>query len=181
MSATVSLSGRADWLGEKHLQRLLAVLADGGEAARVAGGAVRTVVDKVFATGRDESEWVADEMAPATLDQLGLFLRSAEHGVYVNVRAQGASVHPLTTEGLLQLLREQNWASVPFDEWVTTSRGLIVVGGTFETVGMGGEVVLEVFVTDGRSVANLAGPGERAVIAAVTPSVQRLASTLRFE
>jgi len=30
-------------------------------------------------------------------------------------------------------------------------------------------------------VANLAGPGERSIIAAVTPAVQRLAGTLRFE
>jgi hypothetical protein len=45
---------------------------------------------------------------------------------------------------------------------------------------MGGEVVLEVFVTDGRSVANLVGPGERSVIVALTPSVQRLANTVRF-
>jgi len=127
------------------------------------------------------TEWIPDEMQPATLDQLGLYLRSAEHGVYVNVRAQEPSAHRLTTEGLLALLREQGWASAPFDEWLITSGELIVVGGTFETVGMGGEVVLEVFVTDGRSVANLAAPGERAVIAAVTPSVQRLASTLRFE
>ncbi|MGO8997974.1 MAG: hypothetical protein ACLQVI_32030 [Polyangiaceae bacterium] len=41
--------------------------------------------------------------------------------------------------------------------------------------------MLEVFVTDGHRVASLAGPGERSVIAAVTPSVQRLAGTLRFE
>jgi hypothetical protein len=127
------------------------------------------------------TEWIADEMQPATLDQLGLFLRSAEHGVYVNVRAQEPGGHPLTSEGLLGLLREQSWASAPFDEWVTTSNEVVVVGGTFETVGMGGEVVLEVFVTDGHTVANLAGPGPRAVIAAVTPAVQRLASTLRFE
>ncbi|MEP6566941.1 MAG: CCA tRNA nucleotidyltransferase, partial [Mesorhizobium sp.] len=44
MSAPVSIAGKADWLGEKHLQRLLAVLADGGEAARVAGGAVRNAL-----------------------------------------------------------------------------------------------------------------------------------------
>ncbi|RWP38362.1 CCA tRNA nucleotidyltransferase [Mesorhizobium sp.] len=37
----MSLAGKADWLGERHLQRLLAALADGGEEARVAGGAVR--------------------------------------------------------------------------------------------------------------------------------------------
>ena len=44
MSATVSLSGRADWLGEKHLQRLLAALKEGGQQARVAGGAVRNTL-----------------------------------------------------------------------------------------------------------------------------------------
>ena len=44
MSATVSLSGRAEWLGEKHLQRLLAVLKEGGEEARVAGGAIRNTL-----------------------------------------------------------------------------------------------------------------------------------------
>jgi len=127
------------------------------------------------------TEWVADEMDPEALASYGLYLRSTGHGVYFNVRAQGAGTHPLTREGLVALLREQSWASEPFDEWVTTSGPLTVVGGTFETVGMGGEVVLEVFVTDGHVVANLAGPGERGVIAAVTPSVQRLAGTIRFE
>lgn len=126
-------------------------------------------------------EWVADAMEPATVAQFGLYLRSAQHGVYLNVRAQEAGGHPLTREGLVALLGEQSWASAPFDEWVATSGELTVVGGTFETTGMGGEVVLEVFVTDGRAVANLAGPGERAVVAAVIPSVRRLANTLRFE
>lgn len=41
---SVSIAGKADWLGEKHLQRLLAVLTDGGEAACVAGGAVRNAL-----------------------------------------------------------------------------------------------------------------------------------------
>ncbi|RUW19859.1 CCA tRNA nucleotidyltransferase [Mesorhizobium sp. M4B.F.Ca.ET.215.01.1.1] len=44
MSAPVSLAGRADWLNEKHLQRLLAALSDGDEQARVAGGAVRNTL-----------------------------------------------------------------------------------------------------------------------------------------
>jgi len=44
VSATASLSGRAEWLGEKHLQRLLAVLKEGGEDARIAGGAVRNAL-----------------------------------------------------------------------------------------------------------------------------------------
>jgi poly(A) polymerase len=44
VSAPVSLAGRADWLDEKHLQRLLGALAAGGEEARVAGGAVRNTL-----------------------------------------------------------------------------------------------------------------------------------------
>ena len=44
MNAEVSLAGRADWLGEKHLQKLLAALKEGGEEARVAGGAVRNAL-----------------------------------------------------------------------------------------------------------------------------------------
>ena len=43
MSADVILQG-ADWLRDKHLQRLLAVLKEGGEEARVAGGAVRNTL-----------------------------------------------------------------------------------------------------------------------------------------
>jgi hypothetical protein len=126
-------------------------------------------------------EWLADEMDPKTLELHGLYLRSTEHGVYFNLRAQEVGQHPLTRDGLLAFLHEQSWASAPFDQWALTSGPLTLVGGTFETAGMGGEVVLEVFVTDGHVVANLAGPGERAVIAAVAPSVQRLAGTLRFE
>jgi len=44
VSAPVSLAGRADWLNEAQLQRLLAALSQGGEAARVAGGAVRNTL-----------------------------------------------------------------------------------------------------------------------------------------
>ncbi|TPK91416.1 CCA tRNA nucleotidyltransferase [Mesorhizobium sp. B2-4-17] len=41
---SVSIAGRADWLGDKHLQRLLGALTEGGEEARVAGGAVRNAL-----------------------------------------------------------------------------------------------------------------------------------------
>ncbi|QND62965.1 CCA tRNA nucleotidyltransferase [Mesorhizobium loti] len=41
---SVSIASRAEWLTEKHLQRLLAALAEGGEEARVAGGAVRNTL-----------------------------------------------------------------------------------------------------------------------------------------
>ncbi|MBZ9865031.1 CCA tRNA nucleotidyltransferase [Mesorhizobium sp. CA15] len=44
MTAEASLSGRADWLADKHLQKLFAALKQGGEEARVAGGAVRNAL-----------------------------------------------------------------------------------------------------------------------------------------
>ncbi len=44
MSAPVSIAGRADWLRDKNLQRLLAVLSSHGERARIAGGAVRNAL-----------------------------------------------------------------------------------------------------------------------------------------
>ena len=44
MSGTVSIAGKADWLSNKHLQRLLSVLSQDGEEARVAGGAVRNTL-----------------------------------------------------------------------------------------------------------------------------------------
>lgn len=40
----VSIAGSAEWLGEAELQRLLAVLSERGEEARVAGGAVRNTL-----------------------------------------------------------------------------------------------------------------------------------------
>ena len=85
---------------------------------------------------------------------------------------------------MLAFLREQNWASKPFNAWseTLTAEGgqLFIAGGSFETVGMGGEVVLEVFATHGSSVVNFAGPGERTAILALTPSAQELARSLRF-
>lgn len=145
---------------------------------------MRIVLSQHHLSIEPSDEWIADEMKPETVDTFGVYLQSKEHGVYLNVRGQTAGDHPLNAEGLVALLREQGWASPPsppFDEWTVTAGSLTVVGGTFETTGMGGEVVLEVFASDGRSVANLAGPGERAAIAAVIPAVQRLVSTLRFE
>lgn len=126
-----------------------------------------------------DATWVADEIAPGT-EHLGLYLRSTEYGVYLNVREQDGGTHSLSQDGLLALLREQNWGA-SIDEWATTSSALVVVGGSFEAAGLGGEIVLEVFVTDGHRVANLAGPGPREVMAALRPAAARLASTMRFE
>jgi hypothetical protein len=124
-------------------------------------------------------DWVPDPIAPGT-EHLGLYLRHTEFGVYLNVREQDAGSHALTKDGLVALLREQEWGP-SIDEWSTSAGELVIVGGSFETSGMGGQVVLEIFVTDGRRVANLAGPGPRVVIAAIRPAAQRLAATIRLE
>lgn len=42
--SAIVLGDRAPWLGERDLQKLLAALSEGGEAARVAGGAVRNAL-----------------------------------------------------------------------------------------------------------------------------------------
>ncbi|MDN2579404.1 CCA tRNA nucleotidyltransferase [Aquibium sp. ELW1220] len=42
--STVSIADRASWLKDESLQRLLSVLSDGGEEARIAGGAVRNAL-----------------------------------------------------------------------------------------------------------------------------------------
>jgi len=44
VSEAVSIAGRAEWLGGHDLQKLLAVLCEGGEEARIAGGAVRNTL-----------------------------------------------------------------------------------------------------------------------------------------
>ena len=44
MSGGATISGRAPWLDDPDLQRLLAVLSEGGEEARIAGGAVRNAL-----------------------------------------------------------------------------------------------------------------------------------------
>jgi len=86
-------------------------------------------------------EWVPDELDPEALH--GLYLRSVAFGMYMNVRAQNPGEHPLTDQGLRALLGEQGWASAPFDEWTDHVGALTIVGGTFETEGMNGEVVLD--------------------------------------
>jgi hypothetical protein len=131
-----------------------------------------------FSVDPDEN-WTVDDVAPGS-EHLGIYLRSTEHGVYLNVRGQEAGDHALSRDGLVALLREQNWGP-SIDEWSSTSTDLVIVGGSFETTGMGGEAVVEIFVTDGHRVANLAGPGPPQVMAALRPLAARLAATVRFE
>jgi hypothetical protein len=136
-----------------------------------------------FSLDPDEA-WLADEQPPEHVRDFGVYLRSKAHGVFLNARSQSAGDHPLTEQGMLAFLREQNWASKPFNAWsetLDTEEGpLFIAGGSFETVGMGGEVVLEIFATNGRHVVNLAGPGERSVILALRKAAQELARSLRF-
>lgn len=44
MTAATTIAGRADWLADADLQRLLAALSENGEKARIAGGAVRNAL-----------------------------------------------------------------------------------------------------------------------------------------
>jgi len=94
----------------------------------------------------------------------------------MSYRAAGNSSTPGRPGIALEFLRRARVADA-----VVVAIGLVVVGGSFETVGMGGEIVLEVFVTDGKRIANLAGPAERQVVRDMLESVKQLASTLRFE
>ena len=125
------------------------------------------------------TDWEVDPSDDATIEKFGLYLRSVTFGFYLNVRSEAPS-QPLTEAGLGGILRAQNWASPPFDTWTLHEEALVVVGGTFETTGMNGEVVLEVYATDGIDLVNLAGPAPRAIIEAATPAVQKLVRTLRL-
>jgi hypothetical protein len=123
--------------------------------------------------------WQADPVQPGA-EHLGLYVRSIEHGIYMNVGEYTSGRRPLTAEGMRALLRDQNWGA-SIDAWNAAAEPLLIAGGSFEAEGLHGEIVIEVFVTDGRRVGNLAGPGPREVIAKLRPDVERLAATLRFE
>ncbi|HEX7669687.1 MAG TPA: hypothetical protein VF395_08900 [Polyangiaceae bacterium] len=140
---------------------------------------MRIHVPKARLSIEPDDTWEADDIAPGS-EHLGLYLRSTAHGVYLNVRGQEIGEHELSKEGLIALLREQSWGP-SIDEWSSTSKDLTIVGGSFEATGMGGEIVMEIFVTDGHRVANLAGPGPRQVMEALRPAAARVAATIRFE
>lgn len=44
MTTGVSIAGEAEWLADRDLQKLLAVLCDGGNGARIVGGAIRNTL-----------------------------------------------------------------------------------------------------------------------------------------
>jgi hypothetical protein len=129
-------------------------------------------------------EWdVAEGWTDPAAQQLhGVYLRSASSDAQINVRALPGTMgrHGLTLEGLIALLREQNWARGPFDEVRTVVGNLIVVAGTFE-MNRKDLVVREYFVSDGVRLANAAMPGPRESVAAAQSSADRLVLTLRFE
>ncbi len=96
MSAA-SLAGRAEWLYDKELQRLLQALCEGGEEARVAGGAVRNAllgcpvsdIDVAATTLPDETERRARAAGFRTVPT------GKEHGT-ITVLAGGAAYEVTT-------------------------------------------------------------------------------------
>jgi tRNA nucleotidyltransferase/poly(A) polymerase len=52
-TAKGTLAGRADWLADRNLQRLLAALSEGGEETRIVGGAIRNALLGVAVTDID--------------------------------------------------------------------------------------------------------------------------------
>jgi hypothetical protein len=76
-------------------------------------------------------EWVTN----VSSDIHGVGLRSVAFGIEIHVRTQPPYEHELTQRGLLALLRDQQWASRPFDETTRVVGSLIVVAGTFEMQG----------------------------------------------
>ena len=141
---SVSIAGRADWLTDKHLQRLLAALAQGGEEARVAGGAVRNTL---------MGQPVADiDIATSCLPEKTI--RRAE--------AEGFKAVPTGIEhGTITVVI----ASQPFE--VTTLREDVE---TFEEIGLGGDRI-EII---GRMPDYVAGSGYRIapVLGIVQPGFQ---------
>ena len=125
-------------------------------------------------------EWELDPSDAAAVETHGFYLRSIALGFYLNVRSETPPAHPLTEAGLRMHLGEQGWPGPPFDTWTLHEGSLVLVSGTFETTGMNGEAVLEIYATDGVHLVNLAGPAPREILEAAALSVRRLVRTLRL-
>lgn len=89
MSGT-TLAGRAAWLAEPGLQKLLALLSEGGEEARIAGGAVRNVLLGQPVSDVDIATTVLPEETVRRAGEAGLrpVPTGIEHGT-VTVIAEG--------------------------------------------------------------------------------------------
>lgn len=127
-------------------------------------------------------DWViADGWSEAAIQRThGLYLRSLKNGLQLHLRRQTHHKHALTTDGLRWMLRDQKWASPPFDEETIVVGGLTVVAGTFDRVEAG-DTVLEAFIADGIHLANAVMPGARAQVEAAREAALRLACSVRFE
>lgn len=143
-------------------------------------GDVRVDVRGLTLETADEWEMVPGWGDPSVARLQDLVLRSVSHGTALNVRSQAAGGRELTNAGLLGLLRDQQWASRPFDELSTVVGPLRIVAGTFKMAAEK-RLVREFFVTDGRALANAAIVGTREEIATVAQSAERLLATAVFD
>ena len=126
----------------------------------------------------DAGDWLVEDgwHDAAVQEQHGIYLRRG--GAQLHVRSFNV-LEDLTPKGLLAHLREQKWASRPFEEKTFTVGTLTVVAGTFAT-HRENELVREFFVTDGRRVANAALTGTRDALADSLASAERVVASIRF-
>lgn len=94
---TVSIADRAPWLKDEGLQRLMAVLSEGGEEARIAGGAVRNALLGEDAGDIDIATTTLPDETVARAERAGFraIPTGYEHGT-VTVVAAGIA-HEVTT------------------------------------------------------------------------------------
>jgi hypothetical protein len=123
-------------------------------------------------------EWVVSEgCSDPSLQRLhGVYLRHGD-GLQLHVVRHVGQV-PRSVAELRALLRQQNWASAPYDE-VIVDDAPIMASALFEMLPR--DIVLEGFVTDGRQCANFAMPGPPDAVIAARSAAERLARSLRFE
>lgn len=90
MSGGAMIAGRAPWLNDPDLQRLLAVLSEGGEEARIAGGAVRNALLGEAVTDVDIATTNRPEETMQRAEHAGMKAvpTGAEHGT-ITVIANG--------------------------------------------------------------------------------------------
>jgi poly(A) polymerase len=97
VSGTISIAGRAKWLEGHDLRKLLAVLSEGGEEARVAGGAVRNTLLGQPVTEVDIAATTLPEETARRAEAMGFKAvpTGAEHGTITVVA--GGKPYEVTT------------------------------------------------------------------------------------